>query len=534
MEKNKDLKTKTRKFWKSFSNIVFGKNIFQKFLRIYVLSVILGAVLLYCGWSHSLWTVTNYDNPDITHNYTFWDALFVSCSAFSNTGLTSICIGDFYNFFGQFVIFVLIGLGGIGIISLFFVVWNFFKKDDDVKINQLILLQSERGSNKYSVSFRSIRFCVVFIIIVEIFFGLIMSLWLNFYPNYNIDPQSYSNILTYVDSSSPIAAYHNYGTALWQGMFLSVSAMNNAGFDIFNSNASLASFRNDWNIIFQLFTVIEIVLGGIGYPLIFDIYEKIRCKKHGLNYHLSLFSKVALVTYILVFIIGLGCSFGFEYGQMTNSTLLGTSNTHNEWGKNESLNKNWAIIYNTIVTRSAGFSTFNQALLTTGSQIDFSILMFIGASPSSTGGGIRTTTFAVLILSIWHLIRRHENVTAFKKTIPQKTINNAFIVFFIGLVLVLVVSLSLYYCPTYLPNNESVYQIDNMTFIKTIYEVTSAIGTVGLTMGISELVKPIGLFLLTLTMFIGQLGISSTLLSWFNKSSKSKDIAYSIEDIKIS
>lgn len=533
MASKTDHKTRARKVGRVIKNILLGRNTFGFFLRIYLLVVILGAVFLYVGWSHSGWEITYPDNHAADHKYTFWDALFVACSAFSNTGLTSVVVGDFYNFFGQFVVFTLIGLGGVGIISLVFVVWNLFKKEDDVRLNQLVLIQSERGASKFSNSFRSVRFCVIFIIVVEIFFGFLYSFWLCFYPNYNIDPNSYASGLTWVDPSSTISAYHNYGKSFWQGIFLSVSAMNNAGFDAFTGNASLASFRNDWNILLQLGTMIEILLGGIGYPLIFDIYEKQRYKKHNLKYQYSLFTKIALIAYFAVFVAGLGVSFGFEYGQRSSATILGTSNLNGEWGKCEGLNKNWAIIYETFVTRSAGFSTFNQNLLVTGDQLNLSILMFIGSSPSSTGGGIRTTTVAIIVLSIWHLVRRHENVTIFHRTIPEKTVVNSYIVFVVGLILVLAVATGVYYCPTTIAGTSSIANISNMTWMKSLFEISSAIGTVGLSMGISQCIKPIGLFLMVLIMFIGQLGITTTLLSWFKKGKKTRDVQYSMEDVKI-
>lgn len=516
---------KSRKFWKKFKTIVFGGNIFQVFLRIYLLVIIISSVLLYSTATHSSWIK---DGTSGEHKYTYWDALFVSCSAFSDTGLTTVNLSTFYNFFGQFIVFVDIGLGGIGIISLFFIVWNWFKRDDEVKLNQLILLQSERGTNKYSDSFKSIRFCVLFIIITELVIGFLMSLWICFYPVYVPDPSSLSGPITW-DSDITISAYHNYGNALWQGMFCSVSSMNNAGFDIFDSNCSLAAFRNDWNIIFQLMTMLEIFLGGIGYPLIFDVYEKIKHKKAGLKYRFSLFTKICLIAYFAVFFIGLGSAYGFEYGCKTSETLMGISNDNHAWGNNEWFNKNFAIIYNTVATRSAGFSTFNQNLLTTGTQLDFSILMIIGASPSSTGGGIRTSTLAIMIIAIWQLIRRKESVVAFKRTIPNRTVISSFIVTFTGIILVLLSSVVIYYTTSI----DGARIASTHTFLQVFYETSSAFGTVGLSMGISAIASPVALFILVLNMFIGQLGISSTLLAWAKPKNATKAIKYSQEDVKI-
>mgnify|MGYP004447593333 CR=1 FL=1 len=532
MEKSRSRKAKTRKFFKVLKRIFLGNTLFQIFFRVYLLTIILGAVLLYIDASHpGNWLIN--DTGATEHKYTFWDALFVSCSAFSNTGLTSVVVGEFYNFFGQFVIFALIGLGGIGIISLFFVLWNLFKKADEIKLEQAILLQNERGTNKVSSSFRSIRFCVFFIISVEIVFGLLMSMWLCFYPVHEISPNSANQLLVYVDPTTHISSYHNYGEAFWQGMFTSVSAMNNAGFDIFKSSASLASFRNDWNVIFQLMTMILIVIGGIGYPIIFDLYEKARYKKLGLRYHYSLFTKVASLSYLIVFLAGLVVAFGFEYGAQTQYTLIGTTNniTNKEWGNNPEFNKAWAIIYNTVVTRSAGFSTVNQSLFTIGTQVNYSIMMFIGASPSSTGGGIRCTTLAIMTLAVVQMIRKRTSISIFHKKIPGETVRSSFIVFSVGLALVILVSGVLLYLPKH--GGGTIADIEGMTYIKVLYEVSSAIGTFGLTMGVSANVHWVGLAFLVLLMFVGQMGISGTLLSWFKKLPAAKDIQYSEEDVRI-
>ena len=531
MDKSRTKKAKQRKALRILKRIFLGNTLFQIFFRVYLLTILLGAILLYVGPSHdNNWLID--DTVATEHQYTFWDSLFVSCSAFSNTGLTTVVAGNFYNFFGQFVIFALIGIGGVGIISLFFILWNFFKKADELKLNQAILLQNERGTNKISSSFKSIRFCVLFIIIVEVIFGLIMSMWLCFVPSYQIvsDP---SQVLTYVDPNETITCYHNFGVSLWWGMFTSVSAMNNAGFDIFNSSASLASFRNDWHVIFQLMTIILIVIGGIGYPIIFDIYEKIRYRRLGLRYHYSLFTKVASLSYLIVLIAGLAVAYGFEFGVPTATTIIGSANNINnmEWGQNEMFNKSWAIFYNTVVTRSAGFSTVDQSMFTIGNQVNFSILMFIGTSPSSTGGGIRCTTLAVIMIAIMQMIRKRKNVSIFNKKIPNETVRNSFIVFATGLALVFIISAIVLYLPKH--GGGTIADIEGMTYLKAMYEVTSAIGTVGLTMGVSANVHWTGLIFLSLLMFIGQLGISATLLSWFKNLPAAKDIQYTEEDVRI-
>ena len=542
MDKIEDKKIKARKIAKTLKSIFIGNNIFNIFFRVYVFVVILGGILLYIPWTHSEWTIPNVTSEG-THPYTFWNALFIACSAFTNTGLTCVNISTFFNFAGQFIILILIWFGGVGIISLFFVLWNFFKKGDEVKIHQIILLQSERGSTKLSNTFRSIRFSVVFIIIVQIIFGFLMSLWLCWIPvHVQGSTDLGNNISITYDTPQLVDSYHNYPLALWQGIFCSFSAINNAGFDIFQQNISLSAFRNDWNVIFQLMTMIEIILGGIGYPLIFDVYEKIRLKRKNIRYRFSLFSKVCAISYLLVFVIGVAISLGLEFGAPNTGnmaygdlTLVSINNVPGRkyWGDNELFNKCWAIIYNAIASRSAGFSTFNQGLLTVGSQTTFSFMMFIGASPSSTGGGIRTTTLAVIFATLASTIRGRINVSLFKRNIPKRTVANSFLVFFVSLVFVFMCVILIIYSPNVENPSQKIGSVFRISIMSTLYEVTSAFGTVGFTIGITAISGPFALIIFIICMFIGQLGVTTSLLVWIRKVSFDKNIHYAEEDIKI-
>lgn len=546
---------KVRYVLKLLRRIIFGRTIPQIFFRVYLIIIFLGTILLFCEFTHvntywvdtlhgDPWRIpnTNWDPllPNLnTHQYTFWNALFIACSAFSNTGLTTVNISEFYNISGQIIIFFLIWFGGIGIISIFFLVWNLFKSNDSVKINQVILLQAERGSNKLSNTVKSIRFSFLFIICTQILFGMIMTIWLYSYPSYVqkinlLDP----NVLSY-DTTTTTSAYHNFYDALWQGFFCSISAVSNAGFDVFGQNISLSAFRNDWNVFFQLFIMIEILVGGIGYPLIFDLYEKIQAKRHNLKHNLSLFTKVCLVWYFVILFFGLFSSLLFEccgkdISILSNTTIMSSSNYHGEWGKAEWFNKSWAILFNTVTTRSAGFSTVPQGIFTQGSMIVYCILMFIGGSPSSTAGGIRVTTLAVLFTALWSQIRGKTTISIFKRSIPDKTVKNAFVVFFISICLLLISTVIIFYTHDIETNNFiSDLSIVNHQFIGVFYEVTSAFGTVGLSIGITAICGPLALIVLIIVMFIGQLSVSSFLLLFTNPKNITQRATNSYEDIKI-
>lgn len=537
MLRTSDKDIKIRKILRIVKNILLGKTIFNLFFRVYIFVILVGAIFLYTPLTHSSWDIPN-QTTEGTHPYTFWNALFIACSAFTDTGLTCVNVSTFFNFFGEFIVFLLLWFGGIGIISLFYVIWNFFRKSDSIKLQQIILLQSERGTTKLNNTFKSIRFSVLFIITVQIFFGFIYSFWLCWMPIHVQGVRDLGNNMniTY-DLPEFIDAHNNYGISIWQGMFCSFSAMNNAGFDVFQQNISIAAFRNDWNVIFQLFTMFEIIIGGIGYPLIFDIYEKIRLKKKNINYKLTLFSKVCLSSYFIILGICLIFAYSFEFGatNVGHITLAGINNTSTEkfWGDNETFNKCWSILYNTISTRSAGFSTINQNLFTTGTHSVYIVMMFIGASPSSTAGGIRTTTLVVIFATIISIMRGRTNVSILKRNIPKNTVINSFVVFFVALLLIFLSVIIILYTPTIENSDIKIGSLPQFDFLNCLYEVSSAFGTVGLTIGITTLASPIALFVLVICMFVGQLGVSNSLLSWTKKISLGKNINYAQEDIRI-
>lgn len=523
-------------FWKKVLKIIIGSTIPQRLFRIYFVMIILGGVLLYLPISLQHGYIKYNWEGHPTTKYTFWDSLFISASALSTTGLSTCEISETLTIFGQVVVIFLVQVGGIGIITIFFLVWNTFRPKRRRSINQIIILQSERGNEKIAPTYRSIRISVITIFIVEFIFALIYSLWLCFYPHtyeQSVPLQQITVGGMSCDTINHLNTYHHYGKSLWQGLFCSISAINNAGFTIFHNSSSLASFRNDGNAFFTFLIICELVFGGIGYPLIFDVIEKIKYKRLKQQYKFSLFSKVALLGFIGVTVVGLACSFGFEYGYNGYSI----SNYHDiahfqctelkEFGHAEGFNKAWTIFFNTMSTRSAGFQTVEQNFLSPGSQFTFIILMFIGGSPSSTAGGIRTTTLIVIISTLVTKIMGKKDVNLFHKKIPDKTVINSLLILITAVATMAIVSIVVFY--TLSSSNSSTH----FTLINSFYEAASAFGTVGLSMGITSIAGPIGLIFIILLMFIGQLGVSVTLLSWTKKNPKGNLIRYPTEDIKI-
>ena len=551
---NKNTKKKLKSVLSHVAKFIFGKNIYQNFLRVYLFLVVVGSLLLYFDISH-------IPDTKVKYTYTYWTALFVACSAFSNTGLTPIEIYSFYNILGQSVILFLIWSGGIGIISVFFLLWNWLRKESEFKYKELLLLKEERGEENLLNTFRLIKFSTIFITLTQLFFAILISFWICFFPAYNqisvgvIDGVEKKYMISWDDKSNLLDTYHNFPLALWHGLFCSCSAMNNAGFELFssiNSNYSLSPFRNDWNVIFQLLVSIEIIIGGIGFPLIFDVYEKYRLKKKHMTYKFTLFTKVCLISYIIVFIISTGSALSFEFFYTNKSYFTNFNNTCDEWtimnspneivldsgvvrpwGWNPEFNKVCCIIFNSINTRSAGFSTVNQGLLTEGSRIIFTLSMFVGTSPSSTGGGIRTTTLAILTCYFVATLFGKKNINLFKRRIPEETVMRSLFVFVAGIFLMLISSVIIFHTRNIYDKSMSVGETLKWHLTPIIYEICSAFGTVGLSTGVVGKCDELALFILTILMFIGQLGVSSTLLAWRKNKNSVDTYSYGYEDIKI-
>lgn len=525
--------------WKKILHFIIGSTIPQKLFRVYFITIIIGAVLLYLPISlqHGY---TKYDwSGEKIGSYSFWDSLFISASALSTTGLSPCEISETLTIFGQVIVILLVQIGGIGIITIFYLLWNLFRPKKNKNINQIIILQSERGNVKIAPTFKAIRISVVIIFIVEFAFAIIYSFWLCWYPH---SYEQFIPLQSVADSGMScdnlqqrINTYHNYGNALWQGLFCSISAINNAGFTIFHHVSSLSAFRNDGNTFFTFLIIVELVFGGIGYPLIFDIIEKIKYKKLKQSHRVTLFTKVAVLGFIAVSVVGLALSFGFEYGYRGlldnnyNDIAHFKCTSYKEFGNAEGFNKAWTVFFNTMSTRSAGFQTIDQSFLSPGSQFTFIALMFIGGSPSSTAGGIRTTTLMVLIYVLLAKIKGKKDVVMFHKRIPEQTTRDSLLVFIVALVVISIVAIIVFY--TLSPTSPQ--QQDKISLMSAFYEAASAFGTVGLSIGITQSVGVVGLILIIILMFIGQMGISTTLLSWTRRNPKGNLIRYPTEDVKI-
>lgn len=248
---------------------------------------------------------------------------------------------------------------------------------------------------------------------------------------------------------------------------------NNAGFDLFGHYQSLTRYVGD--PIVNLVTMFLIVSGGLGFIVLSDLVDFRKHRK------LSLHSKVVLTMTASLILVGALVIYVFEF---TNPSTLSSLS----WGE-----KIWAAFFQSVTPRTAGANTLDLGSLRQATQFFMVILMFIGASPSSTGGGIKTTTFMILVGAVISMIRGRSDLVLFRYRLTQDRIFKAVTLTMLSLFLVIAVSMVL-------------STTESASFLSILFETTSAFGTVGLTVGLTGKLTVIGKFIISFTMFAGRLG----------------------------
>lgn len=405
------------------------------------------------------------------------DAFFMATSAVTVTGLTSVNTAATFNIGGQFVILLFMQLGGVGIMTLGTFIWLVAGRKIGMRERELIKIDHNRS--EFSGLVQLMRRVLGIVFAIELTATLIVGTYLLQY-------------------------YSTWYEAYYSGLFHTISAFTNAGFDVFGD--SLINFSN--NYPFQLMIMLLIILGGIGFPVLIEIKEFITAKKGTRrNFRFSLFSKLATSTFAVLLIVGFVLILLFE----NSGTFAGMA-----WHE-----KVFYALFNSVAARSSGYVTMDVTLFSPHTLFLITILMFIGASPSSAGGGIRTTTFALVVLAIAGFVRGKRDLTIFKRRIEQEDILKSFMVFTTA-ILILGTSVILL----------QLFESENFTLMQIVYEVTSAFGTTGSSMGITSELSVASKLLISLLMFIGRIGILSLLLLFREKKSTPK-VNYPTEKIII-
>lgn len=422
----------------------------------YIITILFGTLLLVMPFSSKSGEWTK-----------FIDALFVATSATCVTGLIPFDTFTHWTTFGQIVILILIQIGGIGFMTIISLLMMMLRKKISI-FNKTVLMQSA-GSYNISAITTLIKRILLGTLLFETLGAIILTHEFN-----KIMPTD---------------------QAIFNGIFHSISAFCNAGFDIIGSKTgSLTPFYNNGTILITI--MVLIVIGGMGFIVWSDLLEtKFRFKK------LQLHSKVVIVYNTILVVGGAILFFFFEFTQIGQHThfedLLLQEKILNAF-------------FFSISPRTAGFNALDLTKLTASGKFLTILLMFIGGNSGSTAGGIKVTTFIVVIANLISSAKNNDHVVLFKRNVPDKLVKQASSLFLAYLSMVIVSTLI-------------ISSIEEFSLEQVLFEVVSAIGTVGLSLGVSSSAGVITKIILILLMYAGRLG-ALTLFSVFVKEEKSKNL----------
>ena len=408
---------------------------------------------------------------------TWLDRLFTSTSAICVTGLTVRSTGNDFTFFGQAVILLMIQIGGLGFMTLSSSVLMHLRQR--ATFSEFTAIGESLGRASAKELPNLLLRCLRIVMIVEAV-GVVL-LFVRF-------------SICVPEGTSPL---RHAPVALWQAIFHSVSAFCNAGFSVWDT--SLAEYAYDpWtNVVMGGL----IVLGGLGFFVLADVEAWLRSRRAGKRYKLKFQSRVVLLTSVSLII---GGAILIWLGERLNPETLAGKPLSQEW---------MVPFFQSITARTAGFFTVNMRHLSTFSVGVIILLMFVGASPGSCGGGVKTTTFAVVGTLALGALRSIHEPNFRKRSFGPVTIRSAIVLLFTAGGLVLMGALFLM-----LVELEGTPLEEAQTrFVGLLFEAMSAFGTVGLSTGVTHLLSSAGKFCLILLMFLGRVGplglISATLRS---------------------
>lgn len=387
------------------------------------------------------------------------DAAFTSTSAVCVTGLVTLDTSTHWSLFGQTVIMTLIEIGGLGFMSFTTFIAILLRKK--ITLRERLVMKEAMNTFNIQGLVKMVQYVFGFTFGVQFFGALLLST--QFVPQYGL------------------------AKGIFYSIFHSVSAFCNAGFDLFGT--SLTTYYNNSVVILVISAII--IIGGIGFTVWMEMYEYKGLKK------LSVHSKLVLLVTAVLLLGGTILMFIFEF---RNPETLGPMGF-----KDKALNSFFA----SVTTRTAGFNSISIDGMSTAGNFLTIILMFIGGSPGSTAGGLKTATFGIIILTVISVIRGREDTEVFGRRFSKDLVYKAFSLFFIGMGLVITVTMLLSYTET------------GATFMDLLYETTSAFGTVGLTTGLTSKLSDIGKILIMFMMYFGRVGPLTVALAMTRNKKKS-------------
>ena len=392
-----------------------------------------------------------------THPISFTDALFTATSASCVTGLTVLSTAHDFTIQGQVVIMILVQLGGMSILS-FATFFTTFLSRSFVGLRYQYMVRDMVSANKLSDSFSLLRQIILFTFVIEA-----------------------SGVLMFYMYWRTTGFFDGTGTTFFYSLFHAVSTFNNAGFALWDASFNDAQICN--NFFPQTIIMILVFLGGIGFVTISEFFNPavIRERKKYRWKKLSPGTKIVLLTTFGIIIVGSLLFFALEY----NNSLA---------AKNTLIDKIFACMFQIISGRTAGFNIIDVNAISIPGMLLVMIIIFIGASPGSTGGGIKTTTFFVLMKSVMATIKGKQHIEFDKKTIPFSLVDKAYsiVVLSVGIIFASVFVLTLVEPET--------------NFVNIMFESISAFTTCGLSTNVQAAFSDMGKLVLIVDMYIGRIG----------------------------
>jgi potassium uptake TrkH family protein len=430
--------------------------------------------------------------PNATHSgISIIDALFTSTSAVCVTGLIVVDTGSYFTLFGQSIILLLIQLGGIGIMT-FTSYFSYFFKGGTSYENQL-MIKDMASSDKIAEVFDTLRRIILLTLVIELAGAV------------------------FVFFSVSEHHFESLSARIYFSGFHAISGFCNAGFSTLPNNLYETGFRFNYSL--HLILAFLLIAGGLGFPILSNFYTYVR---HLIVHRLlpklrnrppqhrpwiiNINTRIVVITTIILLALGMVSFFILEY----NNTIAGYS----LWGKLVTS------FFGSATPRTAGFNTVDTGALSFSTILVVMFLMFIGASPSSTGGGIKTSTLALAFLNIYNLARNRSRIEVFKKQIDANSVHRAFAIITLSVVNI---GIAVFLITLFDPQ---------LKVRDVVFETISAYGTVGLSLGITAALSSASKLVIIATMFVGRVSMLMILVAMLRRM-KHLNYAYPTERILI-
>lgn len=407
-----------------------------------------------------------------------FDSLFTATSAVCVTGLVAVDTGTTFSMLGQAILLLLIEVGGLGFMVFATLIMGLLGRKLSLK-NRVLIRESMSGttlSGLVNLTWVYVRIALV----IEATGALLLSL--RFVPLYG------------------------WGKGIWFAVFHAVSAFCNAGFDLFGHYSSLTFFWNDPLVVLTISALI--MLGSMGFLVIFEVL-----RSRGSWEKFSLHTRVALLATAVLLV---GGTLFYALIEWNNPLTLAVEGSN-------AFTRLLGAFFQSVTMRTAGFNTVDLGGMTGASKLVSVVLMFIGASPASTGGGVKTTTVALILLVVWSVIRGGEDVTVMKKRLPAELTRRALAIVSISMGLLLGGTMAL-----------SCIEGDGVPLIDLLFETASAVATVGVSAAGTPNLSPASRAVMIPIMFFGRVGPLTLALAFANRQNSAKNrLRYPEEKIMI-